>query len=68
MKKCLIADKNRVLGRKSGPKRDENCERERIHNKELRNLYPLPNLIWVIKSKRLRWASHVTRVEKEGVI
>jgi hypothetical protein len=37
---------------------------EKIHNKELYALYYFPNIIWVIKSKRLRWAKHVARIGK----
>jgi hypothetical protein len=34
----------------------------RLHNEELRNLYVSPNIIWVIKSRRMRWAGHVARI------
>jgi hypothetical protein len=48
--------KNRVLRRIFGPKRDEvTGEWRRIHNKELHALYSSPNIIQVIKSRRLRW-------------
>ena len=36
----------------------------RIHNEELHNLYRSPNIVWVIKSRRLRWAGHVARMEE----
>ena len=36
----------------------------RIHNEELHSLYRSPNIVRVIKSRRLRWASHVERVEE----
>jgi hypothetical protein len=46
-----------------GPKRDEvTGEWRRLHNKELYALYSSPNIIRVIKSKRLRWAGHVARM------
>jgi hypothetical protein len=46
---------NKVLRRIFGPKRDEvTGEWRRLHNDELYALYSLPNIIWVIKSKRLR--------------
>jgi hypothetical protein len=51
---------NMVLRRKFGPKRDEvKGEWRRLHNKELYALYSSPNIIRVIKSRRLRWAGHV---------
>ena len=39
-------------------------EWRRRHNEELPSLYHLPNIIWVIKPRRLRWASHVVRMEE----
>jgi hypothetical protein len=54
---------NRVLRRVFGPKRDGIIEKGRkIHNKELKDLYPSPNIIRVIKSKRMRWAAHVAHI------
>ena len=47
-----------------GPKRDENGEWRRLHNKELHSLYSSPNIVRVIKSRRLRWAGHVARMEE----
>jgi hypothetical protein len=53
----------RVLRRIFGPKRDEvTGEWRKLHNKELYALYSSPNIIRVIKSRRLRWAGHVARV------
>jgi hypothetical protein len=59
---------NRVLRRKFGPTRDEVIgEGRRLHNEELDDLYSSPNIIWVINSRRMRWAGHVTRMgEKRG--
>jgi hypothetical protein len=46
-------------------KRDEvTGEWRRLHNKELYALYSSPNIIRVTKSKRLRWAGHVARMEE----
>ena len=45
------------------PKKDENEEWRRLHNEELHGLYRSPNIIRVIKSRRLRWAGHVARIE-----
>jgi hypothetical protein len=54
---------NRVLRRIFGPKRDEATgEWRRLHNEELSDLYPPPNIILVIKSRRMKWAGHVARV------
>ena len=55
---------NRILSRVFGPKRDENGEWRRLHNEELHNLYRSTNIVRVIKSRRLRWAGHVARMEK----
>jgi Cytochrome C oxidase subunit II, transmembrane domain. len=35
----------------------------RLHNKELHRLYRQPNIVRMIKSRRLRWAGHVARLE-----
>ena len=35
-----------------------------MHNKELHSLYRSPNIVTVIKSRRLRWAGHIARVEE----
>ena len=50
---------NRILRRIFGPKWYENRERRRLHNEELHSLYILPNIVRVIKSRKLRWAGHV---------
>jgi len=53
---------NRILRRIFKPKRDENGEWRRIHNEKLHSLYYSPNIVRVIKSRRLRWAGHVDRI------
>jgi hypothetical protein len=54
---------NRVLRRIFGPKRDEEMgDWRKLHNDELHNLYSSPNIIKMIKSRRMRWAGHVTRM------
>jgi hypothetical protein len=57
-----------VLRRIFGPKRDEvTGEWRRLHDKELYALYSSPNIIRVIKPRRLRWAGHVARMgERRG--
>jgi len=52
-----------------GPRRDEvTGEWRRLHNEELNDLYALPNIVRVIKSRRMRWAGHVAHmVEERGV-
>jgi hypothetical protein len=59
---------NRVLRRIFGPKREEvRGERRKLHNEELNGLYSLPNIVRVIKSRRMRWAGHVARMGKREV-
>ena len=49
-----------------GPRRDEvTGERRRLHNEELNDLYSSPNIVRVIKSRRMRWAGHVARMGAE---
>jgi hypothetical protein len=49
-----------MLRRIFGPKRDEvTGDWSKLHNEELHNLYSLPNIIRMIKSRRMRWAGHV---------
>jgi hypothetical protein len=46
--------KNRVLRRVYGPKRDEvTGEWRKLHNEEFSDLYPLPNIVRVVKSRRM---------------
>jgi hypothetical protein len=60
-KECwLRVFENKVRRRVFGFKR-------RVHKKELYALYSLPDIIWAIKSRRLRWAGHVARMgERRG--
>jgi hypothetical protein len=51
-----------VLRRIFGPQRDEEGSWRKLHNDELHNLYSSPNIVRVIKSRRMRWAGHVARM------
>jgi hypothetical protein len=55
-----------VLRRIFGPKRDEvTAEWRKLHNDELQNLYSSPSIIRMTKSRRMRWAKHVTRMREK---
>jgi hypothetical protein len=59
---------NTVLRRIFGPKREEDGSWRKLHNDELHSLYYSPNVIRVIKSRRMKWAGHVARMgEGRGV-
>jgi hypothetical protein len=59
---------NRVLRRIFGPKRNGMTGGWRkLHNEELHNLYSWPSTIRIIKSRRMRWAGHVTRMNRRGL-
>jgi hypothetical protein len=50
-----------VLKRMFVPKKDEVVKGWRkLHNEELHDLYSLPSIIRIIKSRRMRWAEHVS--------
>ena len=56
---------NRVLSRIFGPKRDGvTGEWRKLHTEELNDLYCSPSIVRVIKSRRMRWAGHVARMEE----
>jgi len=63
-----MVSENRVL-RIFGPKRDEvTGEWRKLHNEELNVLYSSPNIVRVIKSRKMRWAGHIARMgEGRGV-
>jgi hypothetical protein len=56
----LMVFENRMLRRIFGPKRDQVMGGWRkLHNEELHDLYTLPSIVRIIKSRRIRWARHV---------
>jgi hypothetical protein len=58
----------RVLRRIFGPKRDEVTGGWRKpHNEELTDLYSSPNIVRVIKSRRMKWVGHVARMGRGDV-
>jgi hypothetical protein len=56
-----IVSENWAQGRIFGPRRDEGAWKK-LRNEELRDLYSSPSIIRMIKSRRMRWAVHVTRI------
>jgi len=50
------------LRRIFGPKREEDGSWRKLHNDELHSLYSSQNIVWVIKSRTMRWAGHVARM------
>jgi hypothetical protein len=48
-----------VLRRIFGPKREEDGSWRKLHNDEVHILYSSPNIVWVIKSRWMRWAGNV---------
>ena len=58
-----------MLRRIFGPKRDEVTGKWRkLHNEELNDLYSSPNIIWLIESRRMRWARHVALMGESKVV
>jgi hypothetical protein len=57
-----------VLRKIFGPKREKDGSWRKLHIDELHSLYSSPNIVRVIKSRRMRWAGHVARMgEGRGV-
>jgi hypothetical protein len=57
-----------VLRKIFGPKREEDGSWRKLQNDEIHNLYSSPNIVKMIKSRRMSWAGHVARMsEGRGV-
>jgi hypothetical protein len=53
-----------VLRRIFGPKREEDGSWRKLHNDELHSLYSSPNVVRVIKLRRMKWVGHVARMDE----
>jgi hypothetical protein len=58
----VYRQKGKALRRIFGPKRDDVTEWRKLHKQDLNNLYSAPNIVRVIKSRRMRWARHTERM------
>jgi hypothetical protein len=68
LKYCVAVRSESFLRKIFGPKREEVGSWRKLHNDELHSLYSSPNIVRVIKSRRMRWAAHVARMaEGRGV-
>jgi len=68
--RCRVWEQNMALRRICEPRRGEvTGELRRLHNEELNDLYSSPNIVRVIKLRRMRWTGHVARMgEERGVL
>jgi hypothetical protein len=60
----LTVFENRVLRKIFGPKSEEDGSWRKFHNDELHSLYSSPDIVRVIKTRRMKWAGHVARMEE----
>jgi hypothetical protein len=61
----LRVSENKVLKRIFGSKREEDGSWRKFYIDELHSLYSSPNIVTMIKSRKMRWAGHVARMGKE---
>jgi hypothetical protein len=59
---------NRMLRNTFGPKREEDGPCRKLYNDELHSLYSSTNIVRVIKSRRMRWEGHATRMGRDEVL
>jgi hypothetical protein len=60
----ILKEEYRVLRRIFGPIWEEEIGHQgKVHNEELYNLYPSPNIIRIMKSKRMRWVRHLAYIQ-----
>jgi hypothetical protein len=65
----VVVIEPRLLRRIFDQKRDEMTgDWRKLHNEELHNLYSSPNIIIMIKPRRMRWAGHIARMGEEECI
>jgi hypothetical protein len=58
---------NRLLRRIFGPRTDDVIgEWRKLHKEELHDLYSSPNIIRIMKARRIRWEGHVARMGRRG--
>ncbi|KDR13307.1 hypothetical protein L798_12240 [Zootermopsis nevadensis] len=57
--RVLQVFENRVLRRIFGPRREDDGVWRKLHNDKLKNLNSSPNIVRVIKSRRMRWVGHI---------
>jgi hypothetical protein len=68
-KRRLRVFENRVLRRVFGPKRDKlKAEWEKLHNEDFNDLYSSPNIVRVIKCRRMRRAKNVAGIVEERIV
>jgi hypothetical protein len=65
---CVSSSLKNFMIKIFGPKREEDGSWRKLHNDELHDLYSSPNIVRVIRSRRMRWAGHVARMGRGEVL